>query len=284
MEDFSTNTLKNMPLYKWIFLLIGGTFLFLILYSTTQITGYISENVFLSYLLIIGAIVALIAIYIGFIKVVEKKSAKEIELSIGIKDVGKGFLVGSCYITSIILIMMILGCYSIDSFQFDTKNIILRLLFFLLVAVGEEVVLRGVIFRYISLRWNYVIALIISALLFGYIHISNDNATIWSSLAIAIEAGLMLGAAYMCSGTLWFPIGIHWAWNFFEGNVFGTPVSGSIEITSIFTSSISGSDIITGGPFGPEASVISVFLGVAVTAWFIYIYKKSSNQNIKTEI
>ena len=284
MEENSTNTLKDMPLYKWIFLLIGATLLFLILYSTAQITGYISENVYLSYLLIICAIVALYAIYIGFIHVVEKKSAKEIDLSLGIKDVGKGFLVGSCYITSIILIMMVLGCYSIDSVQFDTKNIILRLFFFLLVAVGEEVIFRGVIFRYISLRWNYAIALVISALLFGYIHISNDNATIWSSLAIAIEAGLMLGAAYMCSGTLWFPIGIHWAWNFFEGNVFGTPVSGSIEITSIFSSSISGSDIITGGPFGPEASVISVLLGVAVTAWFINIYKKSSNQNIKAEI
>ncbi len=283
MEENGTNSLKNMPLFKWIFLLIGSTLLFLILYSIAQITGYISENVYLNYLLIICAIVALYAIYIGFIHVVEKKSVEEKELS-SAKDIGKGFFVGSCYITSIILILIALGCYSIDSVQFDTKNIILRLFFFLLVGVGEEIVFRGIIFRFISERWNFAIALVISALLFGCIHITNDNATIWSSLAIAIEAGLMLGAAYMYSGSLLFPIGIHWAWNFFEGNVFGTPVSGSVEDTTIFTSSTNGSDIITGGSFGPEASVISVCLGVAVTILFIYIYKKSINQNIKTEI
>ena len=284
MEDKGNNILKSMPLYKWIFLLIGGSFLFLILYSTAEITGSISENVYLSYLFVTCAIVALIVIYIGFIHVVEKKSAKEKDLSSGIKDIGKGFLVGSCYITSIVLIMMILGCYRIESVQFDTKNVIFRLLFFLLVGIGEEIIFRGVILRYISARWNFAIALVISALLFGCIHITNDNATIWSSLAIAIEAGLMLGAAYMYSGTLWFPIGIHWAWNFFEGIVFGTPVSGYVENTTIFTSSINGSDLITGGSFGPEASVVSVILGIVVTIWFIYIYKKSINQNVKTEI
>jgi hypothetical protein len=114
-----------------------------------------------------------------------------------------------------------------------------------------------------------VAALLASSLLFGLMHIAQPGATWWSSLAIAIEAGLLLGAAYKWSGTLWLPIGIHWSWNFFQGNVFGFAVSGSDAGASLLQSRVQGPDILTGGPFGAEASILTVILGAALSAWFI---------------
>jgi membrane protease YdiL (CAAX protease family) len=143
------------------------------------------------------------------------------------------------------------------------------LMLFLAVAVGEEIICRGVIFRLIDERWNTWVALLVSALLFGLMHISNDNATWWSSMAISIEAGLLLAAAYKWSGTLWVPIGIHWAWNYVQGNVFGCAVSGSKAGTTILATTVNGPDIITGGAFGPEASIVAVILGTFFTLVFL---------------
>ena len=114
------------------------------------------------------------------------------------------------------------------------------------------------------MRWNGIVALIISGLIFGFAHMTEPNATVWSSFAIAVEAGLMIGAAYEFSGNLWMPIGIHWAWNFMEGPFFGTGVSGKEVGFSILSSEVSGSDLVTGGSFGPEASVIAFVLGLVI--------------------
>ena len=134
-------------------------------------------------------------------------------------------------------------------------------LFFFLVAVFEEIIFRGVLFRMIDDRWNTAVALIISSLVFGAMHLFNPGATLWSAVAIAIEAGLVMGAAYKCSGTLWMPIGIHWAWNYVQGNVLGFAVSGNPVHDKVFTAIISGPDWMTGGIFGAEASVPAVGVG-----------------------
>lgn len=147
---------------------------------------------------------------------------------------------------------------------------------FLCVAVGEEIMFRGVLFRWIDERWNTTAALVVSALLFGLMHIFNTGATWWSSLAIAVEAGLLLAVAYKWSGTLWLPIGIHWAWNYVQGHVFGLAVSGeSVEDTWLSTF-VSGPDLLTGGDFGAEASVFSVVLGLALSILIIWRMKHNT--------
>lgn len=113
----------------------------------------------------------------------------------------------------------------------------------------------------------------VSALLFGFVHIFQPNASVWSSIAIAIEAGVLLGAAFKFSGSLWLPIGIHWAWNFTQGNVFGFSVSGTGKGESILNSMVNGPDLVTGGDFGPEASVVAVALGTLLSAIFIWQYQ-----------
>ena len=77
------------------------------------------------------------------------------------------------------------------------------------------------------------------------------------------------GRRLLLPSRLWVPIGIHWAWNYTQGNIFGLAVSGSEAGENMLTTIVNGPDIITGGAFGPEASIISVILGTFLTIVFL---------------
>ena len=132
---------------------------------------------------------------------------------------------------------------------------------FLLTAVvpgiTEEIVSRGILFRLTEEGLGTWIALLVSALFFGFAHISNPGATAWSSLAISIEAGLLFGLLYHVTRSLWWCIGLHAGWNFVQGAVFGIPVSG-IRVDGLLDSQLQGPDWLDGGGFGAEASVLTV--------------------------
>jgi hypothetical protein len=100
--------------------------------------------------------------------------------------------------------------------------------------------------------------------LFGAAHLFNPGATWFSSFAIAVEAGILLGAVYMLTRHLWAAMGLHAAWNFTQGWIFGLPVSGGRGGTGLFNGELTGSEWLTGGAFGLEASVAAV--AVATTA------------------
>ena len=174
-------------------------------------------------------------------------------------------------------ILYVTGCYGAQYASPHWSYILVNLSFYFLVACGEEVIFRGIIFRMIDDRFGLWWALGISALIFGFAHIINPSASIWSSVTIAIEAGVLLGAAYKYKNSLWFPIGIHWAWNFTQGNVFGFAVSGGDIEESILTATLSGPDIITGGSFGLEASIISLILGTILSAFYLWKILKSQH-------
>ncbi|WP_313815549.1 type II CAAX endopeptidase family protein [Citricoccus sp.] len=126
------------------------------------------------------------------------------------------------------------------------------------VAVAEEVLFRGVIFRLVQQRWGTWMALAASALLFGLVHLVNPGATLWGALTLAVEAGLMLGAAYVATGSLWLPIGLHLGWNITTVAIFGTIGSGGDAREALVEAVTPGPVWLTGGSFGPEASLISV--------------------------
>ena len=117
------------------------------------------------------------------------------------------------------------------------------------------------------------IAIILSALFFGLTHLMNPGATLFGALAIALEAGTLLGAAYMLTRRLWLAIGIHWAWNFFEGPFFGATVSGtgSNAGKALITSTINGPSIWTGGAFGPEAGLAALLVCLATGPLFLIL-------------
>lgn len=134
----------------------------------------------------------------------------------------------------------------------------------LFAAVGEELVFRGAIFRIVEERMGTTAALVISAAIFGLLHAVNPGATTASTVAIALEAGALLGVAYSASRTLWLPMGLHFGWNFTEGGVFGTAVSGG-QTHGLIDSALAGPLLMTGGAFGPEASVIAVAVCLTAT-------------------
>ena len=115
-------------------------------------------------------------------------------------------------------------------------------------------------------------------------HLFNTGGTAWSSLAIALTAGWLLGISYAYHRTIWAPIGLHWAWNFLESCVFGFPVSGNpITFIPIFTPIVSGPDILTGGAFGLEASIITVIMAIIIAAVYTALYFKKMKVKSKAD-
>ncbi|GLY41880.1 hypothetical protein Amsp01_079030 [Amycolatopsis sp. NBRC 101858] len=141
------------------------------------------------------------------------------------------------------------------------------------VAVTEEVVFRGILFRIAEERLGTWPALAVSAVLFGAVHLAGTSETgtgamLWGATAIVLQGGIMLTAAYIATRALWMPIGIHFAWNVVEAG-FGTAVSGkSSEFGSLIHTALSGPPALTGGSFGPEAGVAGI-LSCLVAAVFL---------------
>ena len=260
-----------MPVWKWALLLMASLVLAILMYSFAQAAFFVSEKLPVQCPVGVVVSIAMIGLYALFVKWFEKNKAKDIPFKRFAQDTATGFGVGFGFFVCVVLIMMLFGLYHIDSIGTDKPlQIVSAFFLFLLVGTGEEILFRGVLFRWIDEKWGFVAALTVSSVLFGFIHAFEPNATLWSSFAIAVEAGLLLGAAYKYSGTLWLPIGIHWAWNFTEGNIFGFEVSGNDAGASLLKSTVSGPDWLTGGAFGAEASVIPILLGLLLSAWYIW--------------
>ena len=256
---------KSVALWKWLLLFLLAVVL--------GFVGLVALNIWTdsieSYVLIVLGAVALLALYWGGVRLIEKGPAKDLSLKRLAPHLGLGLLVGALFMGCVVGIIALCGCASFAAGDYTGREIAAACFLCLSTAVGEETLFRGILFRWLDERWGVVPALIVSGLLFGFLHLGNPNATVWSSVAIAIEAGLMLGAAYKWSGTLWFPIGIHWAWNYVQGTVFGIAVSGQDVGGSIWRTAMEGPKLITGGTFGAEASLVAVLLGAALTVFFL---------------
>ena len=259
-----------MPVWKWALLLFVSLSLGFIMYGLAQAGTALPKAEWAQCLSAIVIAAAMLALYALFVKWFEKHPARDLPFSRLVPDTLKGLGLGLLFFVVVILVMTVLGLYKVDSFGTDKPMALAAAFFlFLVVGVGEEIIFRGVLFRWIDEKWGFWAALAVSSLLFGLLHIFQPGATWWSSFAIAVEAGLFLGAAYKYSGTLRFPIGGHWAWNFVEGNIFGFAVSGTDAGVSLFKSTVIGPDMLTGGAFGPEASIIAMGVGLLMSLWFI---------------
>ena len=264
-----------MPIWKWALLLIASLVLSFLMYGLAQAARDVVEG-WPNWIVCVVIAAAMILLYALFVRWFEKHPAQDIPIQALAGDTLKGLGIGFLFFILVVGTMLLAGLYTLTPGPADSPVAIVSAFFlFLVTAVGEEIIFRGVLFRWIDEKWGFVAALVVSSLVFGFLHIFQDGATWWSSLAIAIEAGLLLGAAYKYSGTLWLPIGIHWAWNFTQGNVFGIAVSGTDAGASILHGTMSGPDILTGGVFGAEASIITVFFGAVLSAWFIVRARKT---------
>jgi membrane protease YdiL (CAAX protease family) len=225
--------------------------------------GYDASDVLASAL---SAASALLALYVVGV-VIERRSLAELGIAPrgAAAQIGRGFLLGAAVFSSVIAIQSLAGLAHIAWVPSPPIGAVAAaFLVFLCVGISEEVAVRGLFFRIVEDGLGSWAALALSALLFGALHLGNPNATLWAGAAIAIEAGLLLAAFYMLTRSLVFVIALHWAWNFFEGPIFGTAVSGTHSEGLLHTTT-SGPDAWTGGAFGPEASVVAVLVCGVVT-------------------
>ena len=199
---------------------------------------------------------------------------------------GVGWAVSVVNFSAIIVCLFLCGCYHIVNVEFDVASQLSWLSLFLLVGVVEEVIFRGILFRLIADKWNIAVGLTTSSLLFGLAHLGNPGATLWAALAIALASGWLFGMAYAYHQTIWVPVGMHWAWNYLEGGVFGCAVSGTpLDYRPLITPRISGTDLLSGGAFGPETSIICVAIGIGISIVYTMLYvKKKKRLGAKPEM
>ena len=207
--------------------------------------------------------------YIAFVRVVERRSPSELALQRAGIEVFQGVLVGALLFCATICLLWLLGCFTISGMN-EWTVLVPAFVMSVLSGVVEELLFRGILFRITEEGLGTWLALLISALVFGLLHLMNPNATLVAGLAIALEAGIMLAAAYMLSRRLWMAIGIHFAWNFTQGGIFGVAVSGN-HASGLFQSHVSGPVLLSGGAFGAEASLIAVV--VCTSAGVLFLWK-----------
>ena len=239
--------------------LVLGTLFMLAAVIVAQIVAFVlpGRAAFLSDLSAAVIVVAIITLaYIAFVRLVEKRPVMELSLTGAATEIGAGLLLGAVLIGITVGVMGMLGYYRVEGIH-SALLLVLALPVMISSAYIEEILFRGTLLRLLEEWLGTWIALSLSALLFGAVHLMNPHATLWSAIAIAIEAGLLLGGAFILTRRLWLAIGIHFAWNYVQGSVLGVAVSGN-QFGGLLDVSLSGPTLISGGSFGAEASIIAV--------------------------
>ncbi|MFN2119570.1 MAG: lysostaphin resistance A-like protein [Anaerolineales bacterium] len=191
-------------------------------------------------------------------------------------DLGAGIGIAMVVMGVIFAAEAALGWLTLRGFAWDSQpgpliasNSLGFLAVFVLVGWSEELMSRGYHLQTLASGLNLGWGLVLSSAVFGVLHLANPHAT-WASAAGIFLAGLFLGYAYIRTRQLWLSIGLHIGWNFFEGVVFGFPVSG-LDVYRLVTTRVSGPALWTGGAFGPEAGLIVVpalLAGTVLVRWY----------------
>lgn len=203
------------------------------------------------------------------------------------RDLGFGLLLGALLMFLVFVVELALGWITIAN-TFSTRAsqsfwvaLVSPLTLFLAVGIYEELVVRGYLLKNLAEGLSFgplggkvgmLLALLISSAIFGLAHAGNPNASAVSNFNLFL-AGLLLGLPFLLTDELAIPIGLHITWNFFQGNVFGFPVSGtSANQTTFIAVEQGGPELWTGGAFGPEAGLIGVFaiiIGSLLIIWWV---------------
>jgi membrane protease YdiL (CAAX protease family) len=213
---------------------------------------------------------AMITAYRWLVRALERRTADELGTKSAARGLAFGAAAGAALFALVYGILWGLGAVTFNGLG-GVTGLGLALAIAVSSAVGEEIVFRGVIFRLFEDRMGTIVALIVSAALFGLLHAGNRGATWVSTAAIVLESGVLLGLAYTATRALWLPIGLHFGWNFTEGGIFGAAVSGR-EYAGLVSAPLSGSPFLTGGAFGPEASIAALLVSLgasAALAWHV---------------
>lgn len=267
-------------------LVIGGFQLIGALIAGIDITSLENENTSVQYLILsLSNLLGTFLLLWIFMKFVDKK--RFINLGFEVKNRQKdfmwGFIIGFVLIGLGFISLLYLNQIIIESIVFHPKDLLISIFLFFSIAVVEEVLFRGYVLRNLMISFNKYIALIISALFFALVHGFNPNINLLSMLNLVL-AGVLLGITYIHTKNLWFPIALHFSWNLIQTHL-GFNVSGQ-KMYSFIESSVTENNILNGGAFGFEGSIIAVALQVILIIGIErYYYTKSKhNSNINSSL
>jgi uncharacterized protein len=264
---------------------------FLILSAIFQIVGLLVAKIPLSeaaniismgtevlLVLQLWSLVPLAILVYVFRKFIDRKSI--VSLGFSVKNRGKDFAVGLLIAVLLIgggsLVLSILGMVEFSLLKIDLGALVISFLLFIVVALNEEIMVRGYILNNLMSSTNKYLALIISAVIFTAMHGLNSNISLVPIINLFL-AGIILGSAYIFTKNLWFPISLHLFWNFFQGPVLGYHVSGQ-ETESVFAIKLSGSEMLNGGGFGFEGSLVCTIMSVLVIGAILFYYLRKPAQ------
>jgi membrane protease YdiL (CAAX protease family) len=210
--------------------------------------------------------VAAVALYVRYVHWIEQRPIHELEGTGSVPELARGFVIGVALFASTVGVLCLAGACTIERGD-GVGAAMVGLAASVAAALSEEILFRAILFRIVEQRLGTWIALAVSAALFGLVHALNAGATVTSTVAIMLEAGILLAAAFVLTRRLWMVFGLHTAWNFTEGGLFGASVSGGAG-HGLLASHFDGPAWLTGGAFGPEASfvAIAICLGAGIAA------------------
>ena len=272
-------TFSQFPLVRIIiaFLFIFPVFILYKLFKDFIVLT--SPEEFRSYIQYIGAIfsfVLLIFAYSLYVKYIEKRKAHELLIRHSWKEFGKGFLITAFLVCIVVTVLYVLGNYQVREWNSDKLVVSELFMKFLMGALIEEIIFRLIVFKLTEELLGTWIAFGIQVLFFGFSHGLNENATIFTSCAVAIIGGVLYTSAFMYTRRLWVVLGLHTGWNFLQSGVFGMPNSGS-PYEGLIIPNVQGKEWLTGGSFGIEGSYLAIFVCLIVGVYFL-IKTKNANQ------
>lgn len=230
--------------------------------------------------------VAMIISVIGFWKIFDKRPLKEMGLSSfkhGSKDFVYGLISGAATISVVFVVFLLSGQISVAN-DFLKPNfswiLLVDLVLMIFVGFGEEMFSRGYCMSVLK-RSNVILIFIVPNLIFALLHISNKDFSFIPLINIFL-VGVLFSLMFQRRGSIWMPIGYHITWNYFQGSVFGLPVSGT-DIKGLYTSKLLNENVFNGGGFGPEGGLLVTLLMV-VSIVVLYLLTKNKPAGSATNL
>ena len=233
----------------------------------------------LFYFLSLFSMGAVILVSLFYCRVIERRPLASMGVTFDRKSLPSlllGLLFGLLMLGSAFLISYGTGAVTVAWGSADVKILILSFLAYLVVGSAEEFLCRGYLMPSLCNATSPISAILISALFFSLMHISNPGFSAVAALNIFLF-GILLGFLVLRTGNIWIACGLHAAWNFTEGALFGMPISGTATGRSLLVSTLAEGRVTTnGGEFGPEGGVaVTVIL---LLAFILFLYWPQSTK------
>ena len=252
--------------------IFGALVLLLLGYDLTEISSNVMNESVMIVFEYSGLVIVIILIWL-FMKFIDKQPLIEIGFQTQgrLKEINYGILFGLFIMAFAFVFLSTIGEIVFLSYSLDFNQILLSIALFIGVSFFEEIIFRGYMLKNLLESFNPFVALLISSLFFSLIHASNPNVTSLGLCNIFL-AGIFLGVSYVFTKNLWFPIALHFSWNFFQA-MFGFKVSG-LDSYSIIEFMIPDNNMINGGEFGFESSILSIIVLFVGTIMIWNYFKK----------